>query len=37
MSACLTNNKDTLYVIDNIQGLKEIKEKVVKAYHDYTR
>ena len=37
MSAYLTNNKDTLYVIDNIQGLKEIKEKVVKAYHDYTR
>lgn len=37
MSACLTNNKDTLSVIDNIQGLKEIKEKVVKAYHDYTR
>ena len=36
MSAYLTNNKDTLYVIDNIQGLKEIKEKVVKAYHDYT-
>ena len=37
MSAYLTNNKDTLDVIDNIQGLKEIKEKVVKAYHDYTR
>lgn len=37
MSAYLTNNQDTLYVIDNIQGLKEIKEKVVKAYHDYTR
>ena len=37
MSAYLTNNKDTLYVIDNIQGLKEIKEKVVKAYQDYTR
>lgn len=37
MSAYLTNNKDTLYVIDNIQGLKEIKEKVVKEYHDYTR
>lgn len=37
MSACLTNNKDTLSVIDNVQGLKEIKEKVVKAYHDYTR
>ena len=37
MSAYLTNNKDTLYVIDNIQGLKEIKEKVVKLYNDYTK
>lgn len=37
MSAYLTNNKDTLEIINSISGLKEIKEKVVKLYNDYTR
>ena len=37
MSAYLTNNKDTLEIINSILGLKEIKEKVVKLYNDYTR
>lgn len=37
MSAYLTNNKDTLDVINGISGVKEIKEKVVKLYNDYTK
>lgn len=37
MSAYLTNNKDTLDILENITGLKEIKEKVVKEYGIYTR
>ncbi|HJJ07599.1 MAG TPA: hypothetical protein OIM35_08355 [Clostridiaceae bacterium] len=37
MSAYLTNNKDTLDIINSISGLKEIKEKVVKLYNDYTK
>ena len=37
MSAYLTNNKDTLDIINRISGLKEIKEKVVKLYNDYTK
>jgi hypothetical protein len=37
MSAYLTNNKDTLDIINSISGLKEIKEKVVKLYDDYTK
>lgn len=37
MSAYLNKNQETLNIIDSINGLKEIKEKVVKAYHDYTR
>lgn len=37
MSAYLTNNKETLETINSISGLKEIKEKVVKLYNDYTR
>lgn len=37
MSAYLNNNKDTLDILDNITGLKEIKEKVVKEYGVYTR
>ena len=37
MSAYLTNNKDTLEIINSINVLKEIKEKVVKKYNDYTR
>ena len=37
MSAYLNNNKDTLDIIDSINGLKEIKEKVVKKYNDYAK
>lgn len=37
MSAYLNKNQDTLNTIDSINGLKEIKEKVVKLYNDYTR
>lgn len=37
MAAYLTNNQDTLNIINSIKGLKEIKEKVVKIYNDYTR
>lgn len=37
MSAYLTNNQDTMNIINSIKGLKEIKEKVVKIYNDYTR
>lgn len=37
MSAYLNKNQDTLNIIDSINGLKEIKEKVVKLYNDYTR
>lgn len=37
MSAYLNNNKDTLDIINSINGLKEIKEKVVKKYNDYTK
>lgn len=37
MSAYLNNNKDTLDILDSIKGLKEIKEKVVKKYNDYTK
>ncbi len=37
MSAYLTNNKDTLDIINSISGVKEIKEKVVKLYNDYTK
>lgn len=37
MSAYLNKNQETLNIVDSINGLKEIKEKVVKAYHDYTR
>ena len=36
MSAYLTNNKDTLDIINSIDGLKDIKEKVVKKYGVYT-
>lgn len=37
MSAYLNKNQDTLNVINSINGLKQIKEKVVKLYNDYTR
>lgn len=37
MSAYLTNNKDTLDILDNIKGLQKIKEKVVKEYDKYTK
>ena len=37
MSAYLNNNKDTLDVINKINSLKQIKEKVVKKYGKYTR
>ena len=37
MSAYLNKNQDTLNVINSINGLKKIKEKVVKLYNDYTR
>ena len=37
MSAYLNKNQDTLNIINSIKGLKEIKEKVVKLYNDYTR
>lgn len=37
MSAYLTNNKDTLDIINRTSELKEIKEKVVKLYNDYTK
>ena len=37
MSAYLNKNQDTLNIIDSINGLKEIKEKVVKLYNDYTK
>ena len=37
MSAYLNKNQDTLNIIDSINELKEIKEKVVKLYNDYTR
>ena len=36
MSAYLNNNKDTLKMIDNIKSLKNIKNKVVEAYNEYT-
>lgn len=35
MSAYLTENKDTLEVLNSIKELKEIKEKVVKKYNGY--
>lgn len=37
MSAYLNKNQDTLNFINSINGLKQIKEKVVKLYNDYTR
>ena len=37
MSAYLNENKDTLDVINEINSLKQIKEKVVKEYGKYTR
>lgn len=37
MSAYLTNNKDTLDIINSIEGLKEIKERIVKLYNEYAR
>ena len=37
MSAYLNNNKDTLDVINEINSLKQIKEKVVKEYGKYTK
>lgn len=37
MSAFLNKNQDTLNIINSINGLKQIKEKVVKLYNDYTR
>lgn len=37
MSAYLNKNKETLSIIDSINGLKQIKEKVVKLYHGYAR
>ena len=37
MSAYLNNNKDTLDIIDKINSLKQIKEKVVKKYGKYTK
>lgn len=37
MSAYLNKNQDTLNIINSINGLKQIKEKVVKLYNDYTR
>jgi len=37
MSAYLTNNENTLDIIDSIDGLRKIKEKVVNKYNDYTR
>ena len=37
MSAYLNDNKDTLDVINEINSLKQIKEKVVKEYGKYTR
>ena len=36
MSAYLTNNKDTLDILNSIESLKEIKEKVVKKYGIHT-
>lgn len=36
MSAYLNNNEDTLKVINSIKSLKDIKNKVVKKYNDYT-
>ena len=37
MSAYLNNNKDTLNIIDRINPLKKIKEKVIKEYGKYTK
>lgn len=37
MSAYLNNDEDTLKIIDNIEGLRKIKEKVVNKYDEYTR
>ena len=37
MSAYLNNDKDTLEIIDNIEGLRKIKEKVVNKYNEYTK
>lgn len=37
MSAYLNKNQDTLNIINSINGLKQIKEKVVKLYNEYTR
>lgn len=37
MSAYLNKNQDTLNIINSMNGLKQIKEKVVKLYNDYTR
>ena len=37
MSAYLNKNQDTLNIINSINGLKQIKEKVVKLYNDYTK
>ena len=37
MSAYLNNNKETIEIIESINSLKKIKEKVVKKYNDYTR
>ena len=37
MAAYLNNDKDTLEIIDNIEGLRKIKEKVVNKYNEYTK
>ena len=37
MSAYLNNDEDTLEIIDNIEGLRKIKEKVVNKYDEYTK
>lgn len=37
MSAYLTNNKQTLNVLDSIEDMKKIKSKVVKEYDKYTK
>lgn len=37
MSSYLNKNQDTLNIVNSINGLKQIKEKVVKLYNDYTR
>ena len=37
MSAYSNKNQATLNTIDSINGLKEIKEKVVRLYNDYAK